>query len=59
MTWDGKLIPNGMYNFFASLTDYPTEELQDWLLDYVSDNKETIDLAVRIILNQRGSGDWE
>ena len=44
-----------MYNYFANLVDYSVEEIHDKLIEYVTDNKEMIDSAVRITLEKRGS----
>ena len=44
MKLNGKTIASGLYNCFANLTGLTVEELHDKLLEYVTENKDTIDL---------------
>ena len=55
MKRNGKPIASGLYNYFANLTGLTVEELRDKLLEYVTENKDTIDSAVRITLEKCGS----
>ena len=55
MKCNRKPIASGLYNYFASLSGLTVKELHDKLLDYVTENKDAIDSAIRITLEKRGS----
>ena len=55
MKRNGKPIVSGLYDYFANLAGLTVDKLCDTLLDYVMENKETIEPVVRITLEKRGS----
>ena len=46
---------SGLYDYFANLAGLTVDKLHDTLLDYVMENKKTIEQAVQITLEKQGS----
>ena len=55
MKRNGRPIVSGLYDYFANLAGLTVDKLRDTLLDYVTENKKTIEQAVQTTLEERGS----